>query len=418
MQLMPRQNGCVRCDTNAKLSCPTECGEGTECGYEILLDCQSCPQAICVPSANPSSSGTTDASNSTQDNGPNVGAIAGGVVGGVALVAAATYLLWRFCIKPKRTAEAPSIYVEDVDRDAITEKDFASRRDQRSSMHTVHSVASTVLTRASNIIQIAYIPGVTNRAPPSSPTVLVPPVPPIPVNFVQGNNGGSIPSTPTTPYEDQHFFIPGTLRDSTYSGFSGASDRTSYARTSYAPRSSIASTVYGKNVTIQAPAQTGMRAKPTVVSVSVRSTENSTDGLDTPPVPSIDFDKFGRPTSAMSTFSVGSTFLSNASTAAQGRAQVVKVANIKKVNSPTPSASERLAPLSPGAQSTATVSSLSSDDTGSPEQSPFSDPDERPSSLNLAIEDATRRAAKVKTKRTSSALRETSPFGDEHATRD
>jgi hypothetical protein len=425
---MPRQNGCVRCDSSAKLSCPTGCPDGTECGYELLLDCQSCPKAVCVASSDASSSDTTTTTE-TKSSGPNVGAIAGGVVAGVVLIAIATYLLWRFCIKPRRALETPQVYVEDVDRGTMGEKDLASRRDKRSSMHTVHSVASTVLTRASNIIQIAYIPGVTNRAPPPSPAVLVPPVPPIPVNFAQGGGLSASGSSPSSPYEDQHFFLPGNLRDSSYSGYSGCSDRTSYAGgTSYAPRSSIASTIYGKNVTIQAP-QTGMRAKPTVVSVNVRSADGSSSSVGgaTPPVPNIDFDKFGRPSSGVSTFSVGSTFISNATTA-QPRAQVYKAGEVKKVQTPRQPATERLAPIS--ASATPLVgSSLRSalSPPSSPEQQdgrrgegPFSDPvdaDDASAKLGAEIESATRRAAKVRSIR-SSAIRETSPFGDEHATKE
>jgi hypothetical protein len=47
---------------------------------------------------------------------------------------------------------------------AGSEKDFTPRRDARASTYTVGSIASSVLTRASNIIQIAYISGVTNRS--------------------------------------------------------------------------------------------------------------------------------------------------------------------------------------------------------------------------------------------------------------
>jgi hypothetical protein len=151
---------------------------------------------------------------------------------------------------------------------------------------------------------------------------------------------------------EQHFFVPGDLRDSTYSGFSSTTDRTSYARTSYAPRSSIASTIYGKQAQVQTASQAGMRAKPTVV--SVKSNGNST----TPPVPAIDMERFASPTrpeSSASTFSVGSTFLNNANTATQGRAQVVKVGTgLKKVDIPPKS----------GTNSSATSLSASSTTSG------------------------------------------------------
>ena len=111
---------------------------------------------------------------------------------------------------------------------------------------------------------------------------------------------------------------------SSLNGISSFTDRTSYA-----PRSSIASTIYGRQAQVQTPAQTGMRAKPTVVSVK----SGSGSGANTPPVPSIDFDKYGggngRPRSGASAFSVGSTFVNNANTATQARAQqVVKVGTL------------------------------------------------------------------------------------------
>lgn len=52
-------------------------------------------------------------------------------------------------------------------------------RSARQSTRSAHSIASTVFTRASNVIQIAYIPGVTVRSPPESPG-LIPPVPSLP----------------------------------------------------------------------------------------------------------------------------------------------------------------------------------------------------------------------------------------------
>ena len=299
------------------------------------------------------------------------------------------------------------------------ERDFQARRDQRSSMHTIHSIASTVLTRASNIIQIAYIPGVTNRATPTSPNVLVPPVPPIPVSLAD--------SSSRTNYEDQHFFMPGDLRDSTYSGYT---DRTSYARTSYAPRSSVASTIYGKNVVVSTP-QTGMRAKPTMI--SMRSAAGGSSGSSTPPVPAVDYEKYnGRPKTPDSTFSIGSAFMknANASAAAPAKAQLVRVASGRKVNikgkqddaaatNPTPTPATR-SPLAQAGGSSPTIV----EDTQS-EQGPFLDPPEHlgdrtshssSPSLSAVIEEATRRAAHVD--RPNSVARETSPFGDEHATKD
>ncbi|CAK7215836.1 overproduction-induced pheromone-resistant [Sporothrix eucalyptigena] len=403
--------------------------------------------------------GSPDLSKSSSSSS-NTGAIAGGVIGGIAVIAVVTYLVWRFCIKAKRQQISKAEEDGQLDRAIEAEQSFNARRDQRASTHTVHSIASTVLTRASNIIQIAYIPGVMNRASPTSPTVLVPPVPPIPIAI----SNSSQASTPAGT-EEQHFFVPGDLRDSTYSGFSGFSDRTSYARTSYAPRSSIASTIYGKNAVIVPPPQTGMRIKPTMV--NLKSPSNlGPNGFVAPPVPSVDYEKYNgsnlRPVSAAnSTFSVGSTFLNNASahTAMPARPVVVRVGNGPKKPSSTGSGSatitvntstggdnsdtEILPTTNEGRESISLISPVREkfpsppgkstrdsnavtiiEDSPTPDQGPFSDPPASPTgtnrtghSLSAVIEEATRRASQRVVAGTS-AERERSPFGDENATHD
>lgn len=424
--IFPRQNGCVSCPPSSELSCPA-CPTGQQCQFIYPTDCTQCPSSTCV--AQPSATATPSSS-----AGPSVGAIAGGVVGGVAVIAVVTYLVWRFCVKSKRQPFESQPWDEEQDQavDMEPEKRFTTLRDQRASTHTVHSIASTVLTRASNIIQIAYIPGVTNRATPTSPTLLVPPVPPIPIAVSQSNSPSAT--------DDQHFFVPGDLRDSTYSALSGYSDRTSYARTSYAPRSSVASTIYGKNAIIVAPAQTGMRVKPGMV--SVKSTSSAQSGGLTPPVPSVDYQKYNglRPASpANSTFSVGSTFLNSASaaTATPARAQVVRVGSGAKrirVAKPSSTPEEPAVPASPTTPTTPVrVASPMVGDSNAPtlidtaDQGPFVDPPESPShrshqshqsthSLSAIIQEATRRASQKDA--TAPLNRDSSPFGDEHATRD
>ncbi|KAG7149529.1 hypothetical protein HYQ46_001558 [Verticillium longisporum] len=241
-------------------------------------------------------------------------------------------------------------------------------------------------------------------------------------------------------YEDQHFFVPGDLRDSTYSGLSGDSDRMSYARTSYAPRSSIApsiaSTIYGKNAVVVAPAQTGMRAKAAMV--SVKSMGGSAGGEVTPPVPSIDYGKFDAAKPRDSTFSVGSTFLNNASTttATQGRAQVIRLGSgnqVKQVSVGSRTDDESSVTAGRTASSSTSIRDSNAvtviDESPSVDQGPFSDPPsitrrQSTTSLSAVIEEATKRAAQGpdrKSKRQSVQERherDTSPFGDEHATRD
>ena len=393
--------GCVQCDANAKLTCPP-CKDGTQCAY-TTQSCNQCPQAICQ-AVDGSDSGDGSSSSDSGSKGPSAGPIAGGVIGGIAVIAIITFLVWKYLIKPKRGQyEQPSLYEAESSRGGgYVEKSDGHSHERRESVHTVHSIASTVLTRASNIIQIAYIPGVSNRATPTSqtPDVLVPPVPPIPAGR-----------------DDESEFSPYYARDSTYSGYS---DRAS----SYNPRSSIASTIYGKQAQVQTASQAGMRIKPTVVSVkSGGSTPN------TPPVPNIDFEKFSgpaRPESTASNFSVGSTFVN---TATQGRAQVVKVGGLKKIDigpksaSPAPSSVTSPAKSSGKEASPIALSPIPTiTETPPPEdseQGPFADP---PQKTPLgAIKEETRDGSSGSSSRASSAVstpdRENGPFSDAHATK-
>lgn len=327
-----------------------------------------------------------------------MGAIVGGVVGGLVCIAIATYLVWRFCIKAKRQQYAQGDWVEHGNESRESEKDFTMRRDARASTHTVGSIASTVLTRASNIIQIAYIPGVTNRSAPSTPGLLVPPVPPIPI---------ALSSTANSPnHENEHFFMPGALRDSTYSGIS---DRTSYAR------NSVASTIYGKNAVVSpVPAQTVIRGKAAMVSVRQNGGRS---GDATPPVPSVDYDRFtanGPPSPA---FSVGSTFLNSAITATQVKARSIKTigSNSNLKNSQTP---QVVVTNADGVKADNRDSNAVTiiDDTPSLEQGPFGDPSlatQSTASLGTVPEEATKKEEK-----SSKEKKEGTPFGDENALKD
>ncbi|KAK4200706.1 hypothetical protein QBC40DRAFT_68579 [Triangularia verruculosa] len=414
--LWKRQEVCVECNPAQQVVCPSDC-TSTQICVLVAQTCRSCKKMVCQDDL---------ALMPNRSESTNVGAIAGGVVGGIAAIVIISYLVWRFCVKKRRQQQpvAQDVWEDSAEHMDGGEKNFAQRRDYRASTHTVHSIASTVLTRASNIIQIAYIPGVTNRAT-ASPTVLVPPVPPIPANHSQAGTPSST--------EDQHFFIPGDLRDSTYSGISSFTDRTSYARTSYAPRSSVASTIYGKSAVVVAPAQTGMRAKPAMVSVRSANSNNSS-GTNTPPVPTVDYEKYASlrpPSPANSTFSVGSTFLNNASThtATPARAMVVRVGSVKKLNGNSNSSKARsevdtlTSPITVSGDTyrDSTAATIIVDSPQTNDLGPFSDPP-KPShsnsmsstNLSAVIEEATRRASQ----RDSSLPmknRERSPFGDEHA---
>jgi len=386
---------CVTGCSKETPACPPDCTSDQICSL-VPPTCDSCQKTICVAAT---AAGATTISNSSKpsNSGPNVGAIAGGVIGGVLTIAAVTYLVWRFCIKTKRQQYEQEDWAEDPSESLPTEKDFAMRRDARASTHTVASIASSVMTRASNIIQIAYIPGVTNRSAPSTPGLLVPPVPPIPIAL------SSASSTPR--YEQEHFFMPGDLRDSTYSGIS---DRTSYARTS------VASTIYGKNAIVSPiPAQTVIRGKAAVVSVKPNGAGSS--GELTPPVPSVDYGKYAATGPPSPAFSVGSTFLNSASAATQMRPQVVRVASGPKKNAAVDTIAELDATqrrsLLPRDSSAITII----DDTPNLEQGPFGDPQksrQSTSSLSAVIEEAEKKAASSRV--SDGASKGTTPFGDEH----
>ncbi|KAI9740928.1 MAG: hypothetical protein M1818_004534 [Claussenomyces sp. TS43310] len=390
---------CITCPS-AVPTCPV-CPDGQQCSITVQT-CETCQVTRCVPGVVAPATSSTASSPGSARGGPNVGAIAGGVVGGLVAMAVLTYLVWRFCVKNKRQQYEVDDWVEFQDEPTQAEKDFAFQRNQRASTHTVGSIASTVLTRASNIIQIAYIPGMSNRSTPSASGVLVPPVPPIPI---------ALSSTANSPsYTDEHFFMPGDLRDSTYSGMTD--------RTSYATRNSVASTIYGKNAVVSpVNPQTVIRGKAAVV--SVKTAGSNSPGALTPPVPSIDYDKYtahGPPSPA---FSVGSTFLNSASAATAVRPNLVRLASgtkSKPRDDNVPGNNESQSNL--GRDSTA-ITII--EDTPAMEQGEFSHPTTQASAqkkkssgnLSAVIEEATKRAHSD-VQAGLGVKRGFSPFGDEY----
>ena len=189
-----------------------------------------------------------------------VGPIVGGVIAGVIGIALATFAIWWFCIRPKRKATHLA-WDPPEKRDQST----LSRNGRQS---TAHSVASTVLSRASNFIPIAYIPGVTVRSPPQSPGI----PPPMP-NFMSGHT-----STASTPLE-QHFFMPGDLRNSTWSDTSSVDPRISLAP------SLARTTYYGDEEDVPpVPAVQAFRAHANMVSVKSGSTTPSGQASSTPAI--------------------------------------------------------------------------------------------------------------------------------------
>jgi hypothetical protein len=193
---------------------------------------------------------------------------------------------------------------------------------------------------------------------------------------------------------------------------------------SYAPRSSVASTIYSKSAVIVAPAQTGMRAKPAMVSVRAN---NATSGASTPPVPSVDYEKYnglGTASPANSTFSVGSTFLNNANAHAAMRPKVQLFpggSGAKEVTVGKPKTSEEPRAPPQGSTDGEPAAATTIDESPAKDQGPFSDPPQSPAaqsptSRDSITEEATRRSPQRD--ETPPKGRERSPFGDENATHD
>lgn len=435
---------CVECPPTIP-TCPT-CPSGQVCSF-TTQSCQQCARASCVASGITTGSGVK--------SGPNVGAIAGGVVGGVVLVAIVTFLVWRFFIRDRRRQQH---YEEEWEEDDVTtaKTQFREHRDTRASIHTVHSVASTMLSRASNMIPIAFIPGVMNR----DGTLNTPPVPPIPA-------ARNHTASPTSRHDQGDIiFMPNDLRNSAYSATSSLNNRdTHYGRPSLTPslaRSSVTSEVYRDDAAANPmPATTVMRVRPNMVSVKTNGSSpvDSQSGIATPvafserdfaegrqpqvlipgssgPVSSASGSlhsnaSFGRPTPVTIVKNGKGRFpvrnVSDASTARSDGGPKRPAVSSPLANATDDSSDEeedsharaRKSLLNPNRESSATTIQ----DTPDSMQGPFADSAgatpraqkrETSGGLSAVIEEATRRASRVPT-HNGLGGRESSPFGDEHA---
>ncbi|KAK3114886.1 overproduction-induced pheromone-resistant [Teratosphaeriaceae sp. CCFEE 6253] len=265
---------CLKCPDTTP-TCPT-CRHGEICSL-VPADCDTCAFMTCI--ANPSSAPVS--------RGPNIGAIAGGVVGGIAAIAIIVFFVWRFWIKKRR--EQQELEAEEWEDDEIAQQkavhSFSAMHTSgpdAASTRTRGSLANSILSRASNIIQIAYIPGVTNRngnSPGRDSLLSAAPVPPIPA----ATRGSQPPKSPLSNEGDMLFFRPGDLRDSSYSGASsirsGIRD-TQYTRQSITPslaRSSVTSEIYRDEVTPSIPATSVARAAPRMVSIKSSHSDSTSD---------------------------------------------------------------------------------------------------------------------------------------------
>ena len=285
---------CLECAPEQTL-CPP-CTESQTCVQKPGDGCTTCTQAVCVSK---SEAGVPQTTPQSSGGGPNVGAIAGGVVGGVAFIAILTFVIWRFCIRPRYNY--PEEEYSDEYNNELSEKspgDYAPTEQARNSTHSVRSVASTVMTRASNVIQIAFIPGITDRQGHDDGSI--PPVPAIPGHQRSQTGSTNSPANrhPGTP---DHFFTPADLGgDSRWSQFSNSTTDSEDIRSirphslaSSLARESVASTIFqGHQATPMSAAQ-GVRGKANVVSVkpSTGNTPSATGHV--PEVPVVDYFKYG-----------------------------------------------------------------------------------------------------------------------------
>lgn len=241
----------------------------------------------------------------------SAGAIAGVILGVLAVI----LIIAFFAVKAwKKRRLAPVMETgapaeeDEKDADSGTVKGGA-----RASTHTVASIASTVRTRASNIIQIAYIPGVTNRSAPSTPTSKIPPVPPLPY--------------PDSPVNSQ--YPRSTVGDIQFA----ADDLLRASLVTVDNRSSIATTIYGGNAVVSQPniVRAGKAAVVTVKNVNSANSSGSSPTFDSiPPVPPLNIrpPHLAVPNAPPSpAFSIGSTFMAGVNSRKNSDSDLKSTAN-------------------------------------------------------------------------------------------
>ncbi|KAK9331472.1 hypothetical protein V1520DRAFT_337864 [Lipomyces starkeyi] len=308
--LIARAN-CISCPSSLP-SCPT-CAADEQCQL-TLQTCSSCPTTFCKnysAGSSTSPTSTTDTSMSSQNSYSPLGGIVGGTVGGFVFMCAIVALLFFFFRRRRARllGAAGRTPEESLDGDEKTSHgpdsdtrprsvatsgpyQYGEMSDVRQSTHTVASIASSAITRASNIIPIAYIPGVINRSNPNSPSY-VPPIPEMPLEHV--GQQAPIPSTPSTrsvyvlpqqqqqhiqlhqPYYDGggvHSPTGTTTSDnandptrgmSIYSAATYDSQEDQSIRDSVGLRESVATSAYRSTVVVSPAMMTAIRAKPNLI---------------------------------------------------------------------------------------------------------------------------------------------------------
>lgn len=285
-------SGCVSCPQGSP-SCPV-CADDEYCAVS-LLSCTQCPQTYCTKkkgsvsesSAAASASNSSGASSGSKNASARVGGIVGGVVGGVALIAA-LLLLWLYFKYWRKSRsrnkdvviareEYAGEYDDDKEKDGFREAgagagaggaEGSSLRDSRALYQARNrSSAATQMTKASNILPIAYIPGVTAGSRSQHK------LPPLPRHLLRNGDtrshitlGSSILGGGD---DDRESLIDLPLEDSR-EGTSAASPAAE----------GVYSGVNAEHVTSQDALTTAIRARPKLVQISEEDEEhgNSSSG--------------------------------------------------------------------------------------------------------------------------------------------
>ncbi|AMD18778.1 HBL124Cp [Eremothecium sinecaudum] len=155
-----RETDCVQCPKTPP-PCPT-CAEDEYC-IQTPLDCHSCPSRLCVKK------NRTD-KDSNKDKGANLGGIVGGVVAAVVVGVLLLLVLYyfKFWRHRKRGRSSSNISI-DIDDEKILKQVIANGSHDGTYIENNNDIyqarnrssAATVMTRASNVLPVAYIPGVT-----------------------------------------------------------------------------------------------------------------------------------------------------------------------------------------------------------------------------------------------------------------
>ena len=208
-------------------------------------------------------------------------------MGGAGFISILVFFIWLFWIR-KRRAQQDRELAEEWQIDEIAHQkrtvQFNAMHYDATSTRTRGSLATSMLSRASNFIQIAYIPGVTNRNGSGRNSIHAP-VPPVPAAYRTGQTTVP-PKSPLSHEGDTLFFGIDDLRGSTYSGASSNRDTrytsnrdTRYTVHSITPslaRDSVASDVQWDSATT-APMPTSSLPKFAPRMVSVKSSQDSSN---------------------------------------------------------------------------------------------------------------------------------------------